>query len=144
MEHSDSAALGLCGKQRNRTLGRACLISIVDDDASVREATEALVRSLGLPAATFASAEEFLNSDRLRDTACLITDVQMPGMSGLELQRRLGAEGHRFPVIVLTASPEAKVRARALAAGAFGFLGKPFSDDTLIACLDGALAARWA
>ena len=120
------------------------MISIVDDDASMREATRALVKSLGLPAATFASAEEFLTSDGMPDTACLITDVQMPGMSGIELQRHLAAEGHRFPVIFITASPEAKVRARALAAGAFGFLGKPFSDDTLIACLDGALTARCA
>jgi|SRR5579871_4419893 len=118
------------------------MISIVDDDASVREATQALVRSLGHPAATFSSAEEFLESDRLNDTSCLITDVQMSGMDGIELQGRLNAAGQHCPVIVVTASPDAGLRARALAAGAVGVLGKPFSDEMLIACLDGALAAR--
>jgi len=118
------------------------MISIVDDDAAVRQATEALVRSLGHRAATFASAEEFLNSDRLQETSCLITDVQMPGMTGIELQHRLSAAGRRCPVIVVTGSPDAGLRAHAIAAGAVGVLGKPFSDETLIACLDGALAGR--
>ena len=118
------------------------MISIVDDDASVREATQALVRSLGHPAATFSSAEEFLESDRLNDTSCLITDVQMSGMDGIELQGRLSAAGRHCPVIVVTASPDAGLRARALAAGAVGVLGKPFSEEMLIACLDGALTAR--
>ncbi len=117
------------------------MISIVDDDASVREATEALVRSLGHRAATFASAEEFLGSEEMRETACLITDVQMPGMTGIELQDRLNAAGTHCPVIVVTASPDAGLRARALAAGAVEVLGKPFSDEMLIACLDGALKA---
>ena len=118
------------------------MISIVDDDAAVRAATEALVRSLGHPAATFASAEEFLNSDRLHETACLITDVQMAGMSGIELQGRLKAAGRRCPVIVVTGSPDAGLRARAFAAGAVGVLGKPLRDEMLITCLDGALGAR--
>jgi FixJ family two-component response regulator len=120
------------------------MISIVDDDDAVREATRALVRSLGHRAAAFASAEEFLESDGLHQTSCLITDVQMPGMTGIELQDRLNRAGPHCPVIVVTASPDASLRARALAAGAVGVLGKPFSDDTLIACLDGALAARCA
>ncbi len=118
------------------------MISIVDDDASVREATQALVRSLGHSAATFASAEEFLRSDHMQETSCLITDVQMPGMTGIELQDRLNAAGPHCPVIVVTASPDAGLRDRAFAAGAASVLGKPFSEATLIACLDGVLAAR--
>jgi len=116
------------------------MISIVDDDESVREATKGLVRSLGYVAATFASSEEFLNSDLLNDTSCLITDVQMPGLNGLELQSRLIAMGRRIPVIFVTAFPQEQVRLRALKAGAIGFLSKPFSDDNLIHCLDRAIA----
>jgi FixJ family two-component response regulator len=119
-------------------LGNA-MISIVDDDKSVREAAKALVRSLGYATATFASAEEFLESGRLCDTACLITDVQMPGMSGVDLQSHLMANGHRTPVIFVTAYPEESVRVRALDAGAFGFLGKPFNEASLVACLNRAL-----
>jgi FixJ family two-component response regulator len=115
------------------------MISIVDDDKSVREAAKTLVRSLGYKTATFASAEEFLESGRLRDTACLITDVQMPGMSGVDLQSHLMANGHCTPVIFVTAYPEENVRERAMVAGAFGFLSKPFSEESLIACLDRAL-----
>jgi FixJ family two-component response regulator len=115
------------------------MISIVDDDRSVREAAKTLIKSLGYATETFASAEEFLESGRLRDTACLITDVQMPGMSGVDLQSHLSATGHCPPVIFVTAYPEASIRERALSAGAFGFLGKPFSEDSLIACLDRAL-----
>ena len=116
------------------------VISIVDDDESVREATKGLVRSLGYVAATFASGEEFLNSDRVNDTSCLITDVQMPGLDGLELQSRLTTMGRHVPIIFVTALPQERIRARALKAGAFGFLSKPFSDASLIACLDRALA----
>ena len=115
------------------------IISIVDDDTSVRNAARRLLRSLGYLTATFSSAEEFLQSGRLRETACLITDVQMPGMSGVDLQSHLTANGHDLPVIFVTAYPEASVRARALSAGAFGFLSKPFSEDNLIECLDRAL-----
>jgi FixJ family two-component response regulator len=120
-------------------LAKNAMISIVDDDKSVREAAKMLVRSLGYATETFASAEEFLKSGRLCDTACLITDVQMPGMSGVDLQSHLTANGHRTPVIFVTAYPEESVKARALDAGAFGSLGKPFSEDSLIACLDRAL-----
>jgi FixJ family two-component response regulator len=118
------------------------VISIVDDDESVRETTRGLVRSLGYVAATFESAEDFLGSGRVHDTACLISDVQMPGMSGIELQSRLIAEGNRLPVIFITAFPEARARTQALLAGALGFLSKPFNEQKLIDCLELALAER--
>jgi FixJ family two-component response regulator len=120
-------------------LAKNATISIVDDDKSVREATKMLVRSLGYATATFASAEEYLVSGRFGDTACLITDVQLPGMSGVDLQSHLMAHGRCPPMIFVTACPEASVRARALDAGVFGFLRKPFSPESLIACLDRAL-----
>ena len=115
------------------------VISIVDDDESMREATSALVRSLGFSVATFASAEDFLESDRVDDTSCLITDVQMPGLSGVELQSRLIADGRHMPVIGVTAYPEESIRTRMLEAGAVGFLSKPFNDERLIDCLAAAL-----
>ena len=118
---------------------KVTLISIVDDDESVREATKDLIWSLGYAAATFASAEDYLRSDHIADTSCLIADVQMPGMSGIELQDRLIADGHRTPIIFVTAFPEAKIRARVLRAGAYGFLSKPLNDESLIACLEMAL-----
>ncbi|WP_063629455.1 response regulator transcription factor [Bradyrhizobium sp. WSM2254] len=115
------------------------LISIVDDDGPNREATEALIRSLGYTAVTFASAEEYLQSDCVRSSSCLITDLQMPGMSGAELQDRLIADGHQTPIIFVTAFPEDKIRTRVLGAGALGFLSKPVNDECLIQCLDKAL-----
>jgi FixJ family two-component response regulator len=117
----------------------ATLISIVDDDEAIREATKGLIRSLGYQAATFASAEEFLQSDSVENTSCLIADVQMPGLSGIELQRDLIARGVMMPTIFITAFPEEGTRLRALTAGAFGYLGKPFSEDTLLKCLNCAL-----
>jgi len=116
------------------------MISIVDDDLSVRESTKELVESLGYEALTFASAEEFLESQRLSDTSCLITDLQMKGLSGIDLQRRLMDEGRDIPTIFVTAFPDEKTRSHVLNAGAIGFLSKPFSDDTLIRHLDTALA----
>ena len=116
------------------------MISIVDDDEAIREATESLVRSLGYPAATFASAEEFLRSDSVGNTSCLITDVEMPGLSGMGLQRRLAARGIDMPTIFITAFPEEEARARVMTAGAVGYLGKPFSEASLLECLDTALA----
>jgi FixJ family two-component response regulator len=118
---------------------KVAVISIVDDDDSVRDATKYLVNSLGYTTATFASAEEFLRSERVHGTLCLITDVQMPGLNGLELQSRLVEDGHCIPVIFITAFPEEGIRTRALAAGACGFLKKPFDDQSLIRCLDAAL-----
>ena len=115
------------------------LISIIDDDTSVREATKGFVRSMGYAAESFASAEEYLELDHVADTACLITDIQMPAMSGAELQDRLIADGYRMPIIFVTAFPDSKMRARVLNAGACGFLTKPFSDESLIECLDKAL-----
>jgi len=115
------------------------VISIIDDDASVRAATNRLVRSLGYIAFTFASAEEFLRSPQVHDSSCVIADVQMPGMSGVDLQSRLQAQGCRLPIIFITAFPEESVRARALDAGAVCFLTKPFDGPTLIRYLDAAL-----
>jgi FixJ family two-component response regulator len=120
-------------------LPEAPLISIVDDDGFVRESTRGLVRSMGYAAETFASAEEYLRSNRTADTACLISDIQMPGMSGADLQDRLIAGGHRTPIIFVTAFLDEGMRARVMKAGAFGFLTKPFSDESLIECLDRAL-----
>jgi FixJ family two-component response regulator len=115
------------------------VISIVDDDASVRVATDNLLRSLGYRAHTFASAEEFLRSAHFNDTSCVIADVQMPAVSGVELQALMLAQGHRVPFIFITAFPEETVRERAMKAGAICFLTKPFDRLTLIKCLDTAL-----
>ena len=117
------------------------MISIIDDDPSVREATQSLIRSLGYDAQVFASAEEYLRSDSLSDSSCLITDLHMPGMSGTDLQDRLIADGYEIPIIFVTAYYEDRIRDRVMDAGAFGFLRKPFNDETLIACLDRALNA---
>ena len=115
------------------------LISIIDDDASVRVATNRLVRSLGYVAHTFASADGFLQSPHVNDAACVIADVQMPGMSGIELQSHLIAQGRSVPMILITAFPEESIRSRALKAGAVGFLSKPFDGTILIECIDIAL-----
>jgi FixJ family two-component response regulator len=118
------------------------MISIIDDDPSVRAATDGLVRSFGYRAATFASAEDYLQSDRINDTSCVITDVQMPGLSGVELQRLLLARGNCAPIIFITAFPEEKIRRRVLEAGAIGFLSKPFDDEQLMEHLQTALRNR--
>ena len=114
-------------------------ISIVDDDESMRCAVKSLVTSLGFDACTFASAEEFLQSPRLDDTACLITDLQMPGLSGVELQKSLLAQDRHIPIIFMTAFPEERIRTRAMEAGALGFLSKPFESQTLITLIDKAI-----
>ena len=121
---------------------KAPMISIIDDDAFVRVATDGLVRSLGYRTTTFASAEDYLQSDRINDTSCVITDVQMPGLSGVELQSVLLARGDPTPMIFITAFPEEKVRRRVLEAGAIGFLSKPFDDEHLIAHLQTALRSH--
>jgi FixJ family two-component response regulator len=123
-------------------LSKVPVIVIVDDDDSFRSATMSFIRSLGYAVLQFASAEAFLKSNRLHDADCLISDVQMPGMNGVELQGKLIDQGHRLPIIFVTAFPEMKARARALAAGAIGFLAKPFSDELMIACLNEALGAK--
>jgi FixJ family two-component response regulator len=115
------------------------LISIVDDDEAVREATKGLMRALGFLAETFGSAEDFLNFDRLHSTACLIADVQMPQMSGLDLHRHLMASGVSIPTILITAYPDDSVRTRALKAGIVGYLTKPFNKDDLLVYIHSAL-----
>jgi FixJ family two-component response regulator len=120
------------------------VISVVDDDESVREAMTGLMRSLGFFADAFHSGESFLRSDRRKGTACLITDVQMPGMTGLELHSRLVASGKPIPTILITAYPDERVRARALQAGVIGYLAKPFDKDHLLACIRTALQQREA
>ena len=115
------------------------MISVIDDDASVRAATNNLLASHGYPVQTFASAEEFLQSAHLNDTSCVIADVQMPVMSGVELLTTMRAQGYRVPFIFITAFPDESVRARVLKAGAICFLAKPFAGPTLINCLDAAL-----
>jgi FixJ family two-component response regulator len=117
------------------------LIAIVDDDEPVRDAIRTLVRSAGYHASTFGSAHEYLKSEQVHDTSCLVTDVQMPGMSGIDLQDRLIARGHRIPIIFITGYPDDNVRARAMKAGAVCFLIKPFSPDHFIGCIDKALKA---
>ena len=118
------------------------VISIIDDDESVRAATCNLVRSLGYIVHPFASATEFLRSDHLRGTSCVIADVRMPGMTGVELQAHLRAQGHCVPFIFITAFPVEISRARAMKAGATCFLTKPFDGDILIKCLASALAGH--
>ena len=118
------------------------VIAIVDDNDSFRRATMSFIRSLGYAVVQFASAEAFLKSDRLHETDCVISDVHMPGMNGVELQGKLIAQGYHLPIIFVTAFPEIKARAQALAAGAIGFLAKPFNDEMLIACLNEAIGAK--
>ncbi len=120
----------------------APLISIVDDDALARDGIRELVESLGYEAVTFISAEHFLESVVIAEPTCLITDLQMPGLSGLELQEALRSQGYHTPVIVITAYPSEKHRTRALANGAVGFLSKPFDERSLIECLTVAIRLR--
>jgi FixJ family two-component response regulator len=120
-------------------LSTLTVISVIDDDASVRAATSNLLSSHGYPVYTFASAEEFVQSARLCDSSCVIADVQMSAMSGLDLLTHMRAEGYDVPFIFITAFHEEGVRARALEAGAICFLAKPFAGPTLINCLEGAL-----
>jgi FixJ family two-component response regulator len=120
-------------------MAKKIVISIVDDDESARKALRNLMRSLDFSAAAFASGESFLRSNRLHNTACLIADVQMPEMTGLELYSRLVASGSPIPTILITAYPEERVRAQALNAGVVCYLAKPFNESELLACIDLAL-----
>jgi FixJ family two-component response regulator len=115
------------------------LIAIVDDDDSLRKSLDNLLRSVGFRAQGFASAEAFLSANHIHDTACLILDVRMSGMSGLELQRQLGVAKWRIPIIFVTAHADDDARAQALAAGAVDFLYKPFREDKLLNAIDAAL-----
>jgi FixJ family two-component response regulator len=114
------------------------LIAIVDDDASVCEALESLLKSIGFQAASFTSARSFLDSPQFPNVSCVVLDVSMPNMDGLELQRHL-ASTNPIPIIFITAHRDEKTRERALRAGAISFLNKPFSDEALIASLHTAL-----
>ena len=120
---------------------RSPVISVVDDDASIRVATDSLLRARGYIVSTFASAAEFLRSRQLDEASCVITDVRMPDMSGVELQTVLRNQGRSTPFIFITAFPEESARLRALNDGAVCFLSKPFDAPTLIRCVDAALAA---
>jgi FixJ family two-component response regulator len=115
------------------------LVAIVDDDDSIRSALQGLLKAVGLPSQAFASAEEFLKSGRQHQTACLITDIRMAGISGLELQTRLSAEHCRIPTIFITAHGDAQMRMRALRAGAVEFLAKPFDDEAPLETVRAAL-----
>src|SRR6516164_3914766 len=118
------------------------LISIIDDDLLARDGIRELVDSLGYKGVTFESAEHFLQSRLMAETTCVITDLQMPGLNGLELQEALRSQGYQTPVIVITAYPNEKTRARAFANGAVGFLSKPFNEHCLIECLNAAIDLR--
>jgi FixJ family two-component response regulator len=115
------------------------MVAIVDDDDLMRGALQGLLKSVGLPAQAFASAEEFLRSGQRRQARCLIADIRMPGMSGLELQAKLNSNHHRIPIIFITAHGEEKMRMQALRAGAVEFLTKPFDDEILIDSVRAAL-----
>jgi FixJ family two-component response regulator len=122
-------------------VGNTPVISIVDDDESVRTAMKDMVESFGYAVVAFASGTEFLRSDRLHDSACLIADVRMPAMNGLELQQRLIMSSNFIPIIFLTAFPDKRARNRAIKAGAIAFLSKPCSRSDLLAHIHSALAS---
>jgi FixJ family two-component response regulator len=120
---------------------KSTLVAIVDDDDSLRVALQGLLKATGFPAEAYASAEEFLSSGQQQQTACLITDIRMPGMSGLELQAKLNADRFRIPIIFLTAHGDEKMRMQALRAGAVEFLAKPFDAEALLENVRAALEA---
>jgi FixJ family two-component response regulator len=116
-------------------------IAVIDDDAAVRTATGLLLRSLGYHATVFETAEDFLASNEIDAVACVISDVRMPGMDGLSMQSCLEKSGVRVPVIFVTAFPDEAIKARAFAAGAYGYLPKPYREESLLACIHTALLA---
>jgi FixJ family two-component response regulator len=118
---------------------RVQLLSIVDDDDALRNSLDDLIRSIGFRTLGFPSAEAFLSSDQACDTACLILDVRMPGMNGLDLQRQMVAANWRIPIIFITSHADDGARARALEAGAVAFLYKPFREEELLTAIDAAL-----
>src|SRR5437667_12901314 len=120
-------------------LEKTKMVAIVDDDDLMRSALQGLLKAVGLPAQTFASAEEFLKSGQQRQAGCLIADIRMPGMSGLELQAQLNAEHCRIPIIFSTAHGDTKMRLQALRAGAVEFMAKPFDDEVLLENVRAAL-----
>jgi FixJ family two-component response regulator len=132
----------MAASRKRVTMIKPALVSIVDDDESVCKALKRLIQSLGLKAKTFASAEEFLRSPHLYDSACLILDVVMPGLSGLDLQRNLVATKQHIPIVFITAHDDEHKRQQALDLGAAAFLRKPFSEQTLINILETVLNAQ--
>lgn len=122
-------------------MGKRQMISIVDDDESVRAATASLMRAAGYSPKAFSCADEFLNSEDVDATALLIADVQMPGMTGVELHCRLVEAGVRIPTVLITAYPDPRLRERALKAGVVGYLTKPFDETELLNCINAALQA---
>jgi FixJ family two-component response regulator len=125
--------------RQQRSATERSLVSVVDDDESVRESLPDLLREFGFAAHAFSSAEEFLSSDSLGQTRCLILDIAMPGMTGLDLQRELKLRGQKIPIIFITARKDEALRARAFEQGAVEFLLKPFSDAALLEALNAAL-----
>jgi len=121
---------------------RRKLISLVDDDESIRRTTTLLIQSFGFQAAAFESAESLLKSSQLQETSCLIVDVQMPGMNGLQLQRQLAASGYKIPIIFITAYDNKESRQQAMQAGAVAFLSKPFNDELLLETIRATLRDR--
>jgi len=121
---------------------RRKLISLVDDDESIRRTTTLLIQSFGFQAAAFESAESLLKSSQLQETSCLIVDVQMPGMNGLQLQRQLAASGYNIPIIFITAYDNKESRQQAMQAGAVAFLSKPFNDELLLETIRATLRDR--
>jgi CheY-like chemotaxis protein len=124
-----------CGAENNKKLS---LVSIVDDDHWSREGVNFYLESCGYSCATFCTAEEYLSADAVRETACLIVDVQLPGMKGPELQDRLIAEGHRIPIVFVTGYCDEQIRNRVLRAGAMAYLTKPWCERALSGCLERA------
>jgi FixJ family two-component response regulator len=123
-------------------LKQKSLIAVVDDDQSVREALENLISSVGYEVKLFASAEDFLDSDKSLQTDCAILDVRLPGIGGLELQQRLAADGESIPIIIITAQGDDKTQDEAVAGGAIAFLRKPFKEEVLLAALESALKQK--
>jgi FixJ family two-component response regulator len=117
-------------------------VAIVDDDESIRAALQGFMKEAGLPAQSFASAEEFLGSGDLSQVGCLVADIRMPGMSGLELQARLNAERQRIPIVFITAHGDESMKMQALRAGAVEFLAKPFDEEVLLDCVRAAMENR--
>jgi FixJ family two-component response regulator len=127
---------------QEKVAGEYPLVAVVDDDESVRESLPDLLREFGFATHSFSSAEEFLTSDSLVQTGCLILDIAMPGMNGFDLQRELKLRGHSIPIIFITAHKDELVRRRAFQQGAVEFLFKPFSDTALLQALNTALRVR--
>src|SRR3984957_5783177 len=117
-------------------------VAIVDDDESIRAALQGFMKEAGLPARSFASAEEFLESGDLSQIACLVADIRMPGMSGLELQARLNADRRGIPIVFITGHGDESMRMQALRAGAVEFLAKPFDEEVLLDCVRAAMENR--